>query len=70
MLVITQWSVFAIRNLCEDNEENKKLIGSTKLESLNSNAVLKDLDLEASYDGKKLSVSKSSEKQEEKTPKR
>ncbi|KAM9960991.1 hypothetical protein ACTFIW_010158 [Dictyostelium discoideum] len=43
---IKEWSVFAIRNLCEDNVENQNLIESLKVKGVANNDELKDLGLE------------------------
>ncbi|KAN0027575.1 hypothetical protein ACTFIU_010543 [Dictyostelium citrinum] len=43
---IKEWSVFAIRNLCEDNIENQNLIESLKIKGVASNDELKDLGIE------------------------
>ncbi len=43
---LTQWAVLAIRNLCENNNENTALIGSSKLEGLGDNSQLKDFGVE------------------------
>ncbi|XP_064606700.1 ataxin-10-like isoform X2 [Liolophura sinensis] len=37
---ITQWSIFAIRNLCEDNQENKAVIAALKMEGLSDSVSL------------------------------
>ncbi|KAN0043443.1 hypothetical protein ACTA71_011102 [Dictyostelium dimigraforme] len=43
---IKEWSVFAIRNLCEDNLDNQNLIESLKIKGVASNDELKDLGIE------------------------
>ncbi|KAK5576124.1 hypothetical protein RB653_007265 [Dictyostelium firmibasis] len=43
---IKEWSVFAIRNLCDDNLENQHLIENLKIKGVASNNELKDLGIE------------------------
>ncbi len=54
--VITQWSVFAMRNLCENNAENKAVVAGLKNEGLADTTILKELGYEASVEGNKVSV--------------
>lgn len=56
---ITQWSVFAIHNLTEDNEANRQYIAELKLQGVaNNQAVLKEMGLETVIDGEKVTVKK------------
>lgn len=46
--VITQWSVFAMQNLLENNAENKQIVAGLKMEGVADNtAFLRDLGMEA-----------------------
>lgn len=56
---ITQWSVFAIHNLTENNEENKQFIADLRLQGVaNNQAVLEDYGIEVKQEGDKISVKK------------
>lgn len=56
-VVITQWSVFAIRNLCEDNQENKAVIAALKMEGLSDSvSLLNEMGVTAEIRDEKLVV--------------
>ena len=44
---INQWAIFAIRNLCEDNQENQAVIASFKNQGVADNEALAKLGYEA-----------------------
>ena len=57
--VITQWSVFAIHNLTENNEENKQFVADLRLQGVaNNQAVLEEYGIEVKQEGDKISVKK------------
>ncbi|EGC32408.1 hypothetical protein DICPUDRAFT_89226 [Dictyostelium purpureum] len=43
---IKEWSVFAIRNLCEENQENQNVINNLKMEGIANQKELNDLGIE------------------------
>ncbi|XP_060602596.1 ataxin-10-like [Ruditapes philippinarum] len=56
---ITQWSVFAIHNLTEQNADNRQYIAQLKLQGVDNNqAVLKERGLKAETDGRKVVIKK------------
>ena len=58
-VVITQWSIFAIHNLTEGNEENKEFISQLNMQGVaNNQAVLEDMGLEVQTDANGLVVKK------------
>ena len=48
--IITQWVVFAIRNLCEDNLENQAIIGAMDKKGAMDKSALRDLGIDI-HDG-------------------
>ena len=57
--VITQWSIFAIHNLTENNEENRQFIAELNMQGVaNNQAVLEDLGLQVQTDENGLIVKK------------
>ena len=48
--IITQWVVFAIRNLCEDNLENQAIIGAMEKKGAMDKSALRDLGIDI-HDG-------------------
>ena len=57
VLVITQWAVLAIRNLCHNNPENQAVLAALKMEGLDRNvAVLEEMGIEAEVRGEKVYV--------------
>ena len=58
-VVITQWSIFAIHNLTEGNEENRQFIAQLNMQGVaNNQAVLEDMGLELQTDSNGLVVKK------------
>ncbi|KAL4226576.1 Ataxin-10 [Mactra antiquata] len=56
---ITQWSVFAIHNLTEENEDNRLYIANLKLEGVaNNQAVLDEMGLQAVKENDKVVIKK------------
>ncbi|XP_053377086.1 ataxin-10-like isoform X2 [Mercenaria mercenaria] len=56
---ITQWSVFAIHNLTEENVENRHYIADLKLQGVTNNqAILEEMGLYAETDGQKVVIKK------------
>ncbi|KAK3103078.1 hypothetical protein FSP39_016303, partial [Pinctada imbricata] len=54
---ITQWAVLAIRNLCDNNQENKAVLASLKMEGLDRNAsILEEMGINAEVRGDKVYV--------------
>lgn len=49
--VIMQWSILAVRNLCENNEENQKIIAGLYQEGTVSSEVLSDMGISLYSDG-------------------
>lgn len=43
--LISQWVIFATRNLCEDNPENQKLISELDKKGVAMNSVQEELEL-------------------------
>lgn len=49
---IQQWSIWAIRNICNKNEENQKMIKSLENRSINLDTPVPGLQVEVGDDGK------------------
>lgn len=56
--VILQWTILALRNLCEGNSENQEVIKNCKKEGVVDNAVLQEmgLTLHENADGQSIRV--------------
>ena len=55
--VIQQWSVFALRNLCENNRENQAAISNMKLEGVaDRKGLLREFGIEAHIEGDKIAA--------------
>lgn len=55
--VITQWAVFAVRNLCEGNSENQAVLSKLNLQGLaDNNTLQREYGLEASVEGDRIMV--------------
>lgn len=46
-----QWTILAVRNLCENNAENQKIIASLTQQGVVSSAVLHEMGLTVHSDG-------------------
>ena len=44
--IITQWVVFAVRNLCEDNPENQAIIAAIDKKGTMNKSALRDLGID------------------------
>jgi len=60
---IREWSLFAIRNLLTDNEENQELIKSLYVKGIPANPELKDLGLQVEIVNGVIRLSKIDDKQ-------
>lgn len=51
LIVIIQWSILAVRNLCENNAKNQKIIASLHQEGTVSSEVLDEMGITLQDDG-------------------
>ena len=57
MVVIMQWTLFAVRNLCEGNENNQNFISQMQLKGIaNSNELLEDFGIQCNVQHGQLTV--------------
>ena len=54
--VISQWSILAVRHLCENNPENQAVIAGLKLEGISNPGLLSELGITAKVEGEKVTV--------------
>ena len=57
-LDIKEWSVLAMRNLCENNPENQKIVDNLKMAGVAENTELKNLGLKAEIENGKIKIKK------------
>ena len=56
--VITQWAVFALRNVLDDNAQNQAFVGELKLQALSESRLdtLRQFGVDAHMDGDKIVI--------------
>jgi ataxin-10 len=55
---IREWALFAIRNLCDGNEDNQAIIQNLRMGGVQTPPELKDMGLKVEMDDGKLRIKK------------